>query len=114
MPKNPTKTTQNSTGASSAPSSLLLIAAIFIAVILSIAAFIFGRPVAPTPDNRPGLEQPRNPEIVKPGSPELEESIDPSLLDEGVACSADAKICPDGSAVGRSAPNCEFAPCPGE
>jgi hypothetical protein len=24
----------------------------------------------------------------------------------------DAKICPDGSAVGRTAPNCEFAPCP--
>jgi hypothetical protein len=30
----------------------------------------------------------------------------------GVACTMDAKICPDGSAVGRTAPNCEFAPCP--
>lgn len=29
-----------------------------------------------------------------------------------VACTADAKICPDGSAVGRSGSNCEFAPCP--
>ena len=29
-----------------------------------------------------------------------------------VACTADAKICPDGSAVGRAAPNCDFAPCP--
>jgi|GEM_PF-1429461 len=28
------------------------------------------------------------------------------------ACSAEAKICPDGSAVGRAGPNCEFAPCP--
>jgi len=28
------------------------------------------------------------------------------------ACSAEAKICPDGSAVGRTGPNCEFAPCP--
>lgn len=27
-------------------------------------------------------------------------------------CTMDAKICPDGSAVGRSGPNCEFAPCP--
>jgi hypothetical protein len=26
----------------------------------------------------------------------------------------DAKICPDGSSVGRVAPNCEFAPCPAE
>jgi len=29
-----------------------------------------------------------------------------------VACPADAKICPDGSAVGRVGPDCEFAPCP--
>ncbi|MBN1385764.1 hypothetical protein JW968_02175 [Candidatus Woesearchaeota archaeon] len=26
-------------------------------------------------------------------------------------CTADAKICPDGTAVGRTGPNCEFAPC---
>jgi hypothetical protein len=30
------------------------------------------------------------------------------------ACPADAKLCPDGSAVGRTGPNCEFAPCPEE
>ncbi|MDD1677799.1 MAG: hypothetical protein LUO93_01260 [Methanomicrobiales archaeon] len=29
-----------------------------------------------------------------------------------VACTADAKICPDGTAVGRVPPDCEFAPCP--
>jgi len=29
-----------------------------------------------------------------------------------VACTMEAKICPDGSSVGRSGPNCEFAPCP--
>jgi len=28
------------------------------------------------------------------------------------ACTAEAKICPDGSAVGRVGPNCEFAACP--
>lgn len=28
------------------------------------------------------------------------------------ACTADAKVCPDGSAVGRTGPNCEFAQCP--
>lgn len=28
------------------------------------------------------------------------------------ACTAEAKICPDGSAVGREGPNCEFAACP--
>jgi hypothetical protein len=29
-----------------------------------------------------------------------------------VACTMEAKICPDGSAVGRTGPNCEFAACP--
>jgi hypothetical protein len=29
-----------------------------------------------------------------------------------IACTADAKICPDGTAVGRTGPNCEFAACP--
>ncbi len=28
------------------------------------------------------------------------------------ACTMEAMLCPDGSAVGRSGPNCEFAPCP--
>lgn len=28
------------------------------------------------------------------------------------ACTQEAKICPNGSAVGRTGPNCEFAPCP--
>jgi hypothetical protein len=30
-----------------------------------------------------------------------------------VACVMDAKICPDGTSVGRVPPNCEFAACPG-
>ncbi|MFH0961485.1 MAG: hypothetical protein V1820_02275 [archaeon] len=29
-----------------------------------------------------------------------------------VGCTEEAKVCPDGSAVGRIPPNCEFAPCP--
>jgi hypothetical protein len=29
-----------------------------------------------------------------------------------VVCTMDAKICPDGSGVGRVGPKCEFAPCP--
>ena len=32
---------------------------------------------------------------------------------EAVACTMEAKLCPDGTAVGRVGPNCEFAPCPG-
>lgn len=31
--------------------------------------------------------------------------------EQPVACTMDAKMCPDGSYVGRVGPNCEFAPC---
>lgn len=36
----------------------------------------------------------------------------PSPSNGAVACTMDAKLCPDGSSVGRVAPSCEFAPCP--
>jgi len=31
---------------------------------------------------------------------------------QGILCTQEAKICPDGSSVGRTGPNCEFSPCP--
>ncbi len=31
---------------------------------------------------------------------------------QGGVCTLDAKLCPDGSYVGRVPPNCEFAMCP--
>ncbi len=34
--------------------------------------------------------------------------------DTNIACTMEAKLCPDGSAVGRVGPNCEFAHCPDE
>lgn len=36
----------------------------------------------------------------------------PPEVGEPRACTQEAKLCPDGSAVGRTGPNCEFAPCP--
>jgi len=36
------------------------------------------------------------------------------LSPDPVACTEEAKLCADGSAVGRTGPNCEFALCPGE
>lgn len=38
----------------------------------------------------------------------------PEGAPEFIACTADAKICPDGTAVGRTGPNCEFIPCPND
>jgi hypothetical protein len=35
-----------------------------------------------------------------------------SFIPQQKSCTYEAKICPDGSSVGRSGPNCEFAPCP--
>ncbi len=32
--------------------------------------------------------------------------------DTNVMCTMDAKLCPDGSYVARTGPNCEFTPCP--
>lgn len=31
---------------------------------------------------------------------------------DGIACTQEARLCPDGSAVGRTGPQCEFAACP--
>lgn len=33
--------------------------------------------------------------------------------DEEIFCTMDAKLCPDGSYVGRVPPNCAFVACPG-
>jgi hypothetical protein len=33
-------------------------------------------------------------------------------VSDQIVCTMDAKMCPDGSAVGRTGPKCEFAPCP--
>ncbi len=48
-------------------------------------------------------------EAVEPCEDELPAPIEEPDL---IACSADAMQCPDGSFVGRTGPNCEFAPCP--
>jgi hypothetical protein len=39
---------------------------------------------------------------------------DVQTLDGQTVCTADAMVCSDGSAVGRTGPNCEFAACPSE
>ena len=39
----------------------------------------------------------------------------PPMASEGLACTQEAKQCPDGSYVGRNpAKGCAFNPCPGE
>lgn len=35
-----------------------------------------------------------------------------TLWSEPIACTMEALLCPDGSYVGRSGPECQFSPCP--
>jgi len=55
-------------------------------------------------------EADENPEVrpqeSEPNQPNNNQNQEP------VACTMEAKICPDGSAVGRVGPNCEFTACP--
>ncbi len=43
---------------------------------------------------------------------EVEKVVKKGAVSKTVACTMEAKMCPDGSFVGRVGPNCEFAPCP--
>lgn len=38
--------------------------------------------------------------------------VQPTFVDNQIVCTQEAKVCPDGSSVGRTGPNCEFAACP--
>jgi len=51
-----------------------------------------------------------NGQWVKHGQPSAPMPTKPCA--GATACTEEAKLCPDGSAVGRTGPNCEFAPCP--
>ncbi|MCX6766090.1 MAG: hypothetical protein NT136_03990 [Candidatus Moranbacteria bacterium] len=53
------------------------------------------------------LAQKNQPEIISP-------PIQPPISKNQKFCTQEAKICSDGTSVGRTGPNCEFAPCPSE
>lgn len=88
---------------SSQNSLMVWVVVLFIVALAALTAgYLFG-------SNRPQSTPPTNtqPGGVNPQFPNGDEG-------EGVFCTLDAKICPDGSSVGRTGPNCEFAPCPGQ
>lgn len=75
----------------------IIYSSIAVALVLGVLGVMYIQPaVAPTDDD---------PEVVT-----LENDTDPV---EDQACTMDAKMCPDGSGVGRSGPDCAFAACPG-
>ncbi|MBX3203486.1 MAG: hypothetical protein KF764_00395 [Labilithrix sp.] len=52
--------------------------------------------------------------LVACGPPEPTKAPAPEgpAVNEPKACTQEAKLCPDGTAVSRTGPNCEFAACP--
>jgi len=70
--------------------------------------------ITPTPTGTPVVLETASPSA----SPKSTKSPKPTLLPLKTssatikACTMEAKICPDGSSVGRTGPNCEFTPCP--
>ena len=52
------------------------------------------------------------PGFPAPKPTKLPTPTEPVSSDSGVMCTQEAKLCPDGSYVGRTGPNCEFTPCP--
>ena len=61
---------------------------------------------------KPNVVNPKNSQPIAPIN--KTNSIIPikPIKIQGVACTMEAKQCPDGSYVGRTGPNCEFTPCP--
>lgn len=61
----------------------------------------------------PKCEFAKCPEVAENGSTGTKPTPRPSVpKTPAVACTMDAKVCADGSAVGRVGPSCEFAKCP--
>jgi hypothetical protein len=50
--------------------------------------------------------------VIEPGTNATTTVTTTATTTGPVACTMDAKACPDGSFVGRAGPKCEFTPCP--
>ena len=72
--------------------------ALIMFIVFPFAGFYLGMQYQKGLD-RPFIQQDASPSKIKPSEK---------------ACTLEAKMCADGSAVGRSGPNCEFEKCPGE
>ena len=77
-------------------STLLILCGLLLATITGVGGYYFGIQSSKT--------------ATQPNNKFVEASPTPSSV--AVACTMEAKVCPDGSSVGRTGPNCEFAECP--
>ena len=67
-----------------------------------------------TPDGRTFVREIDDPQTISPPTnmPALPIGPDNPSPGDTIFCTADAMLCPDGTWVGRTGPNCEFV-CPG-
>lgn len=78
---------------------------------------VSGQSIVPVPIEDPGTSifipyASPSPTSVVPSEPGTIEPWPAPGDEPGVACTMEAKQCPDGSYVGRQPPSCQFAPCP--
>ncbi len=50
--------------------------------------------------------------FVRPARKPAVSSVESAMSTEAWLCNGDGKICPDGSLLGRTGPNCQFPACP--
>ena len=81
----------------------LIILGVFV-VLLASAVYLKNNTMDIIPENIGNKTYPLSPKLW------LKKPSDPN----NVRCTADVMQCPNGSYVGRIAPSCSFAPCPGE
>lgn len=90
--------------------------AVLLFLTLPVAAFIFGVRVEQMQEEIDTItNQTLNQHISTEPTRRNYMSPNPTssmLKPQAVMCTQEAKLCPDGSYVGRTGPNCEFAACP--
>jgi len=91
----------------------------FIIILLLVGGFLVfsmgnkaEAPISPTTDPLNGTQTESSPTGGGTNTGNVSTNPIANPIPEGVVCTMDAKLCPDGSAVGRGGPNCEFAACP--
>ncbi len=91
--------------------TFVLVTLLFILIQKKVQTTVETKPIQPTIITpTPKIMKPSPTLFVSP--PVATSSPTPEATPSGRACTQEAKICPDGTGVGRTGPNCEFAPCP--
>lgn len=90
--------------------------AAIVVVLVALSGYYLGS--KSTRDDRFASPNPSVNESILPSEMPQETPTDlPTSFPESedpVMCTLEAKLCPDGSYVGRTGPKCEFSLCPGE